>query len=170
MLKRLGYVKKGILSDDKIPSALDVINANKRLQLKADKELEMAQKERDQALKTQQLTALIKQQTQTILNSPSSSPKRPVKNKRKKIKATTSASRPYYRTRPSKKRKKNPPRIRRIPCKEPSKVADSLSIYNYFTCYKGSDGVMKARKMTCPTGLIFCERIRLCTSTARCGV
>lgn len=169
--KTFGVCKKGLLNGDKeTPSALDVINANKRLQIQADKELQLAQKERDQALKTQQLTALIKQQTQNILNSRPASMKRPVKNRRKKIKTPTSAPRPYYRTRPStKKRKKNKPIIRRIPCKEPSKVADSLSVYNYFSCYKGADGTLKARKMTCPAGLIFCERIRLCTSTARCG-
>ncbi len=166
--KTFGVCKKGELNVD-APSALDTINENKRLQIQANKELQLAQKERDQALKTQQLTALIKQQTQTILNSRPSSIRRPVKNRRKKIKTATSTMRPYYRTRPStNKRKKNKPRIRRIPCKEPSKVADSLSIYNYFTCYKGSDGALKARKMTCPSGLVFCERIRLCTSSARC--
>lgn len=163
--KTFGMCKKDAMNSG-TPSALDVINENKRLQVQADKELELAQKERDQALKTQQLTALIKQQTQNILNSRPSNIRRPVRNRRKKIKTTTSAPRPYYRTRPTKKRK---PIIRRIPCKEPSKVADSLSIYNYFTCYKGSDGVLKARKMTCPSGLIFCGKIRLCTSSARCG-
>ncbi|XP_037051467.1 uncharacterized protein LOC119085244 [Bradysia coprophila] len=165
--KTFKVCKKDELSADS-PSALDTITENKRLQLQLDKELEMAQKERDQALKTQQLTALIKQQTQNILNSRPTSVKRPMRNRRRKIKTTTAAPQPYYRTRPTKKRK-NKPIIRRIPCKEPSKVADSLSIYNYFTCYKGKDGVLAARKMTCPSGLIFCERIRLCTSAARCG-
>lgn len=168
--KTFGLCKKGVLMSDKeSPSTLDVINENKKLQIQADKELVLAQKERDQALKTQQLTALIKQQTQNILNSRPSNMQRPVRNRRKKIKTTTSAPRPYYRTRPTKKRKKNKPIIRRIPCKEPSKVADSLSIYNYFTCYRGTDGALKARKMTCPAGLIFCEKIRLCTSSARCA-
>lgn len=168
--KTFSTCKKGVLNAEKeSTSALDVMNENKRLQIQADKELELAQKQRDQALKTQQLTALIKQQTQNILNSRPSSMRRPVKNRRKKVKTSTSAPRPYYRTRPTKKRRKNKPIIRRIPCKEPSKVADSLSMYNYFTCYKGADGALKARKMTCPSGLIFCERIRLCTSTARCG-
>lgn len=165
--KTFKICKKENLSAD-APSAMDTINENKRLQMKLDKELELAQKERDQALKTQQLTALIKQQTQNILNPRPSTVKRPVKNRRRKIKTTTAA--PYYRTRPTKKQRKNKPIIRRIPCKEPSKVADSLSIYNYFSCYKGKDGVLTARKMTCPAGLVFCERIRLCTSSARCVV
>lgn len=169
--KTFGMCKKGGLSaDEKSTSALDVINENKKLQMQADKELALAQKQRDHALKTQQLTALIKQQTQNILNSRPSNVQRPVRNRRKKIKTATSAPRPNYRTRPTTKRKKNKPLIRRIPCKEPSKVADSLSMYNYFTCYKGTDGTLKARKMSCPNGLIFCERIRLCTSSARCVV
>lgn len=167
--KTFGICKNGAIADKESPSALDRINENKKLQIQADKELELAQKARDQALKTQQLTALIKQQTQNILNSRPSSVQRPMRYRRKKIKATTSAPRPNYRTRPTKKRKKNKPIIRRIPCKEPSKVADSLSVYNYFTCYKGKDGALKARKMSCPNGLIFCERIRLCTVSARCG-
>lgn len=166
--KTFGICKKDELSTAS-PSALDVINENKRLQQQADKELQLAQQERDQALKTQQLAALIKQQTQNILNPRPSTVKRPLRNRRKKVTVKATTSVPYYRTRPQTKKRKNKPIIRRIPCKEPSKVADTLSIYNYFTCYKGADGALKARKMSCPNGLVFCERIRLCTSSARCG-
>ncbi|KAJ6647384.1 3-oxo-5-alpha-steroid 4-dehydrogenase 2 [Pseudolycoriella hygida] len=146
-------------------NALDVIAENDRLKTQVNIKEELAHKKRIQALKAQQLSALIKQQVQEYFHSrPMATIKRPMRYHRKKIQ--TSIPQPFYRTRPTKKRK-NKPMIRRIPCKEPSKVADSLSIYNYFSCYKGTDGVLKARKMTCPNGLVFCERIRLCTKLER---
>ncbi|KAJ6649704.1 hypothetical protein Bhyg_04943 [Pseudolycoriella hygida] len=148
------------------PNSLDVVDENERLRTLVQKEMKMAQKEESQVSKRQKF---IKQQRQKIRGSMTTkNVERPEKKDSNNIKSTSLDILPSSRSRPTKKRKKNKPMIRRIYCKEPSKVADSLSIYNYFLCFNGADGTLKARKMTCPKGLIFCARIRLCTSTDRC--
>lgn len=136
------------------------IDSNKKLKEEAEK----AKRVRDEAVHAQQLTALIKLQAQNILNSPTNYIKRPstITQPIHRVPATTTTTK-----RP--RRKTNKPRKRRIQCTEPTKVADKLSKYNYFTCFKGADGQLKAMKQTCPGGLIFCARMRVCTAKERCG-
>ncbi|XP_055857859.1 uncharacterized protein LOC129920547 [Episyrphus balteatus] len=60
-------------------------------------------------------------------------------------------------------------RKRKYYCKEGDKVADQTSIYNYFVCYKNSQGVMKGHKMKCSEGLLFCPMTSMCTLPKRCS-
>ncbi|XP_055918640.1 uncharacterized protein LOC129950743 [Eupeodes corollae] len=60
-------------------------------------------------------------------------------------------------------------RKRKYYCKEGDKVADQTSIYNYFVCYKNSQGVMKGHKMTCSEGLLFCPMTSMCTLPRKCS-
>lgn len=140
------------------------IDGNKKLKEEAEKALSDAKRVRDEAVHAQQLTALIKLETQNILNSPANYIKRPsaIAQPIHRLPVTTTTTK-----RP--RRKPNKPRKRRIQCTEPTKVADKLSRYNYFTCFKGADGQLKAMKQTCPGGLVFCARMRVCTAKERCG-
>lgn len=139
------------------------IDGNKKLKEEAEKALSDAKRVRDEAIQAQHLTALIKQETQNILNSPPNYIRRPsaIAQPIHRLPVTTTTKRP--------RRKANKPRKRRIQCTEPTKVADKLSKYNYFTCFKGADGQLKAMKQTCPGGLVFCARMRVCTAKERCG-
>ena len=166
------------------PSLKVTIDDNRRIQEQSKKALLEAQRVREEAIKAQQLTALIKLETQNILNAvPGQSygqatftRRRPQNNKRKQTHkniittTTTTTRRPPFLQKPqtNDKKTKRPPQRRLIKCSEPTKVADSLSIYNYFTCYKDNGGTLKAMKMTCPNGLMFCAKTKLCTSSDRC--
>lgn len=138
------------------------IEHNKRLQQQSQLSLVQAQRIKNEALKAQQLAHLIKLETQKILDA----------NKRRVgagAKATASPTR----------LKKVPQRgtanqvreggKRRIPCREEGKLADNLSKYNYFLCFKDKEGRMRARKLLCPAKLIFCASSKVCTSTTRCA-
>lgn len=151
------------------------IESNKRNQQQAKLTLLQAQRIRDEALKAQQLAHLIKLETQKILDSskrrvgvagkatlaparrPTQAPTRLKKvPQRQGAQANASAN----QTRKSGKR--------RIPCRAEGKLADNLSIYNYFLCFKDKDGKMRARRLLCPAKLIFCASSKVCTSAQRC--
>lgn len=151
------------------------IDTNKRIQQQAQLSLLQAQRIKNEALKAQQLAHMIKLETQKILDA----------NKRRVgvgAKATSApASLP---TAASTRLKKGPQRVpaqtnaatgqirqggkRRIPCRAEGKLADNLSKYNYFLCFKDKEGKMRARRLLCPAKLIFCASTKLCTSAQRC--
>lgn len=148
------------------------INENRRIQMKAQQELNEANRVRDEALKTQRLAAIIRQQTENMLLQQQ---QQSVKRKSVANPMYTGVSqRPipilYKQTTIRPITMKPHPRVRKITCREPGKQPDSLSKFNYFLCYRDSDNVMRARKMTCPGALVFCRTTNLCTSPARCGL
>lgn len=169
------------------PEALNnrfTIIGNKRIQQEAQNALAEANKVKHEALKAQQLAHLIKLETQKILNSAAGSIKFNKKNP-SGAKATSAPAIPVHishhsqNLRPSQTKKK-PSKVygtvktpqkgkkRKVPCRTEGKLPDQLSRFNYFICFKGPDGKMRARKLTCPSKLIFCPRNKVCTSLRRC--
>lgn len=150
------------------------IDENRRIQMKAQQELNAANRVRDEALKTQRLAAMIRQQTENmLLQQQQQSVKR--KSVANPVRYSGVSQQPmpivYQMTTVRSVTMKPPhPRIRKITCREPGKQPDLLSKFNYFMCYRDSDNVMRARKMTCPGALVFCRSTNLCTSPARCGL
>lgn len=163
------------------------ISENKRIQLEAQNALTEANKVKNEALKAQQLAHMIKLETQKILNSATGSTFKLNKKNPSKAKATSAPAallqtikrkqppqfkRPQLQQKPL-KAVQAPQKVsqrgkRKIPCRTEGKLADSLSRFNYFLCFKAPDGKMRARKMTCPSKLTFCARNKVCTSLRRC--
>lgn len=159
------------------------LTENKRIQQEAQQALLEANRVKANAIKQQKLANMIKLQTQKILTQASQQMKKPQlrpakasatpnKHHSTKIKhqnaqnnsngSSSSSSESSSSTSSSGKRK------RRVACKGEGKLADKLSSYNYFICFKDKAGKMKARKMTCPSGLMFCSSTKMCTSYKRC--
>lgn len=150
------------------------IDTNKRIQQQAQLSLLQAQRIKNEALKAQQLAHMIKLETQKILDA----------NKRRVgvgAKATSApASLPMAASTQLKKGQQRVPAQtnstgqirqggkRRIPCRAEGKLADNLSKYNYFLCFKDKEGKMRARRLLCPAKLMFCASTKLCTSAHRC--
>lgn len=152
------------------------VNASqKNVQQDAQYSLLEAQRIRAEALKAQHMAHMIKMETQKIIdghrlrNRPfvpagakatrAPSPTPPMRSKKRPLPKPVSTS--------GKEATKTASR-RKIPCRTEGKLADTLSKYNYFICFKDSDGKMLARKMLCPAKLVFCRSTKLCTSTQRC--
>lgn len=151
------------------------VAANRRIQLAAQESqtaLANAQRVHSDALRNQQLTAELNRQTQILINQRNQAiqqspipipPRRPPISTQPRRPQTTS----FATTTTQPPRHKGPLK-RIIKCNEPTKVRDSLSVFNYFTCFRGADGKLQALKQTCPGGLVFCERIKVCTLKERC--
>lgn len=163
--------------DDPLKRPAITVAANRRIHLAAQESeaaLANAQRVHNDAVRNQQLTAQLNRQTQLLLNqrnqaiqqSPitiSTPPRRPS--------AAIPPRRPQaatFATTTTQAPRRKAPLKRIIKCNEPTKVRDSLSVYNYFTCFRGIDGKLQALKQTCPGGLVFCDRIKVCTLKERC--
>lgn len=163
------------------------IHDNKLLQQEAQNALAEANKVKNEAMKAQHLAQMIKFETQKILNSAAGTTFKLNKKNPSIAKATSAPAAPAH----SNKRKQPPKFIRpqlqqkplkvvhspqktpqrtkrKIPCRTEGKLPDNLSRFNYFLCFKGPDGKMRARKMKCPSNLVFCPRNKVCTSLRRC--
>lgn len=146
------------------------IDENRRIQMKAEQELNEANHVRDEAFKTQRLASMIRKQTENMLLQ-----QQQQNILKKKLSSTNSMLSTNVSQRPipilyqETTVKPSHPRIRKITCRETGKQPDTLSKFNYFLCYRGTDNIMRARKMTCPGALMFCRSTNLCTSLSRCG-
>lgn len=146
------------------------VDANRLNQLaaqQAQQDLVNAHRIQANAIQNQQLTAQLNQQSQFLLNQQRPAARPTTQRAPMAIAAPTRRPQMTVTTTTKRPRRRMP--IRRIiKCSEPTKVHDSLSVFNYFTCFKGADGKLKALKQTCPNGLVFCERMKMCTSRERC--
>lgn len=172
------------------------ISENKRIQQQAQQSLIEAQHIKNEAVKAQHLAYLIKLETQKILNSATGGH---IGSNKKKIpngaKATSAPASFVYNSGKRPHNKQQLPTHHRLPqqqqqhqqhnaannnnqrkrakrkiaCRTEGKLPDSLSKYNYFLCFKGKDGKMRARKLQCPAQLIFCANTKMCTSNQRCN-
>lgn len=169
-----------------IRNRVPTIGASHKLKQDAEYSLLEAQRIKTEALKAQHLAHQIRLETQKIIDSGQNfqmrpivpngakstrmpSPTPPMRMSKKPLPkphrtTTTTSTAATTSAQANKKSKK-----RKIPCRTEGKLPDSLSKFNYFMCYKGTDGKMRARKMQCPAKLIFCPGTRLCTSTSRCN-
>lgn len=102
---------------------------------------------------------------------------RPIQRKQQKVTANRATAKltraPTQQTHPIKPSNptnlKRPQGKRRVPCKKEGKLADNLSNVHYFLCFKDPKlGNMRARRLQCPSQLIFCSSSLICTQTERC--
>lgn len=149
------------------------IENNKIMDQQVKLSLLQAQRIKNEALKAQQLAHMINLETQKILDAnrrrvgvgakATSAPISTVPHRSKKrphrVKATKATLSPNQIRHSGK---------RRIPCRTEGKLADNLSMFNYFLCFRDKDGKMRARRLLCPAKLIFCASSKVCTSTQRC--
>lgn len=165
------------------------ITENKRIQQEAQQALIEANRVKADALKQQKLASMIKLQTQKILSQASQHMKKPIMRPAKASANSNTSPHKHHSSSSSHKNKhhassssnssggsnssssnsSDKKRKRRIACRSEGKLPDKLSAFNYFICFKDKTGKMKARKMTCPSGLMFCASTKMCTSYKRCS-
>lgn len=145
-----------------------------------------------EAVKAQQLAHLIKIETDKILNQAHQvkykqqmfnggkstvqavAPTRPTqfiqqRPYRKSQTIQTAAATPTKQTvKNTTQRVKKPKGKRKIPCRSEGKLVDNLSQNHYFLCFKDQTKTMRARRLQCPSKLIFCPSTLVCTATERC--
>lgn len=159
------------------------LNTSQQIKQDAQHSLLEAQRIKAEALKAQHLAQKIRFETQKIIDANGQNfqmrPIVPIGAKSTRMPLPTPPMRlnknPLPRphttqtTTTTTKQGKKKSGKRKIPCRKEGNLPDALSKYNYFMCYKGVDGKMRARKLPCPAKLIFCVSSGLCTSASRCS-
>lgn len=136
-----------------------------------------------EALKAQRLTQLMKSQTQKLLTAQQMNhvpnmgkatkmPTTPTKSSHLKKRPTRKVKTPPQRTANIKHQNRPTNKLmgkRKIPCRSEGKLADRLSKFHYFLCFKDATSTMRARRLQCPANLTFCESSLVCTQSKRCA-
>lgn len=126
---------------------------NMKVHQEAQLALEEAKRIRIEAIRAQSVANIIRMQSHDIIMND----RFPAYDKVEPLLMTTTTTSPPMTT-----------KKRRIRCFDTGKIADPDSVYNYWVCFRGKDNRMKRQKMSCSTGLLFCEPMRLCTVPVRC--